>query len=251
MRAPIPSLVLVSTVALTAATFPTLAAGSSVPVRRLEIVDRSIEHHGGDLYRSSETKLQVCSKSGCYDVRARLVDGLFSFEVSGRVHETERRVWWSNDDLRLAVDGEPATFEAEMAQDLRDWVMARVYFCFLPFRLNDPDVLKEDLGRVSWNGRELDKVKITFEPGSSTSSRDQYVYWLDPETGRVEQFAYSFQGNPGGLRFRRAMNHRRVEGILFFDQQNLGVEGQGLTVDEITPDFVAQRMRPISVIPLR
>ncbi len=220
------------------------------PAERLEIVDRAIEYHGGELYQNSETELDVCSKSGCFHVRARLDGGRFAFEVRGQTRDGERRVEWSQDDLRLFVDGEETSFAPEAAQGLRDWVNARVYFCFLPFRLNDPSVYKEDLGLESWNDRDLHKVKVTFAPGSSTDANDEYLYWLDPETGRVEQFAYSFHGRPGGLRFRRAVSHRRVGGLLFFDQENLGVEGKKLSVDQITPEFVAKRMREISVVTL-
>ena len=64
----------------------------------------------------------------------------------------------------------------------------------------------------------------------------------------MEQLAYSFQGDPGGLRFRRAFNYRRVGGILFFDQQNLGAEGDGLRVALIDPQFVSGRMREVSTV---
>jgi hypothetical protein len=53
------------------------------------------------------------------------------------------------------------------------------------------------------------------------------------------------------LRFRRATDHRRVGGILFFDQENLGAEGEGLRVDQIDPAFVAERMRHVSTIRLK
>lgn len=220
------------------------------PVTRLPIVDRAIEHHGGEVYRSSETELNVCSKSGCFHVRARIDGDLAEYEVRGKVRGREHRVLWSGDELALSIDGEPSAIEPDDEQAWRDWVMARVYFCFLPYRLNDPGVYKQDLGLETWDGRELRKVKVTFEPGSSTDAQDQYLYWLDPESGRIEQFAYSFQGRPGGLRFRRGMNYRRIGGILFFDQENLGVEGKKLTVDQITPSFVEKRMRPVSVVKL-
>ena len=40
------------------------------------------------------------------------------------------------------------------------------------------------------------------------------------------------------MRFRRAFNYRRVGGILFFDQENWGIDGPGLGVDQIDPEFV-------------
>ncbi len=92
---------------------------------------------------------------------------------------------------------------------------------------------------------------MTFVQGSSTDADDEYLYWFDPETGRLEQFAYSFAGRPGGLRFRRLENYRRVGGILFCDQLNLGIEGPDLEVDQIAPEFVRDRMREVSRVELR
>lgn len=229
-----------------AAGVPATAQGSSVD--RLPIVDRAIEFHGGEIYRSSETELDVCSRSGCFHVRA-LIDGdTAEYEVRGTVRGKERRVLWSGEEIKGWEDGEEAAIEPGSEQRWKDWVMARVYFPFLPYRLNDPSVYKEDLGFETWDGRKLHKVKVTFEPGSSTDASDEYLYWFDPETGRVEQFAYSFQGRPGGLRLRRPRDYRRVGGLLFFDQQNLGVEGEGLSVDQITPAFVDEKMREVSVV---
>ena len=216
---------------------------------RLEIVDRAIEYHGGTRYESSDTSLRMCSKSGCYEIRARVNDGQFLYDVTAIDRSKERRVVWTNDSLDLRVDGMPSAVEADRVQTLRDWAMARIYFCFLPFRLNDESVLKQDLGLEVWNGRDLHKVKVTFQAGSSSDADDEYLYWFEPLSGRLEQFAYSFSGDPGGLRFRRATRFRRVGDILFFDQENMGVDGDGFTVDQIDPSFVS-KMKRISTVEL-
>lgn len=227
-----------------------LAAGAAAePVERLAIVDRAIAFHGGDLYRSSTTELDVCSKSGCFHVRARVDGGRYDYVVSGTSGRTELKVRSTNDGVEAWRDGRPVEI-ADDGQSYRDFAMARIYFCFLPYRLNDPSVFKEDLGIVDWNGRKLHKVKVTFTPGSSTDAGDQYLYWLDPDSGRVEQFAYSYHTGEAGLRFRRAIDHRRVGGILFFDQENFGVEGDGLSVDRIDPSYVEKSMRHVSTVRL-
>lgn len=223
---------------------------AELEVEHLPIVDKAIEFHGGETFRSSETELDMCSKSGCFHIRARRDGGKFELEVAGRAGQSHRRVKWSNDELEVWQDHQSIDIELSKRQSYVDWVSARTYFPFLPFGLNDPGVYKSDLGLERWAGQDLHKLKITFEPGSSTDASDEYMYWLDPQTGRVEQFAYSFEGNPGGLRFRRAENHRRVGGLLFFDQENLGAAGNELRVDQITPEFVEKRMRPISKVEL-
>lgn len=236
-----------------AADGPTTAPATEAPsrgVERLEIVDRAIEHHGGALYRHSATSLGVCSKSGCFDLWVKVDGDRTEYEVTGKVRAGERRVRATPERVEHWIDGEMVPVEPGGEQVLRDWAMARIYFPFLPYRLNDPSVFKQALGSETWDGRALDKVKVTFAAGSSTDADDQYMYWFDPETGRVEMLAYSFHTGDGGLRFRRATNHRRVGGILFFDQENLGADGPGLSVDQIDPAFVAERMRPISTVRL-
>ena len=208
-------------------------------VDQLGIVDRSIAFHGGQVYRHSRSSLQLCSKSGCYRVVAKIDGGIFAIEAAGQVREHHRRVRITNDLVEYWQDGIAMEMAADRARSLRNWVMARAYFVFLPFRLDDDSVIQQDLGLEVWNGRPLQKVKISFVAGSSSGADDEFLYWFDPETARLEQFAYSFSGDPGGLRFRRAFNYRRVGGILFFDQENRGVEGNGLNVDGIRPDSVA------------
>ena len=161
-----------------------------------------------------------------------------------------REVQVTNDRVRHWQDGSEIDVSPEAEVALRDWTMAKVYFSFLPYRLDDESAIQEDVGLESWSGRELRKVKVTFVPGSSTDAGDEFLYWFDPASGRLEQFAYSFVGSPGGLRFRKLYHYRRVGGLLFFDQENWGAAGDELTVEQISPDLVAA-MERISTIELR
>ncbi len=226
-----------------------LPYASVQPTARVPIVERSISYHGGERYEHSQTDLRMCSKSGCYDVQARVEGGLYRYDVTGTVSGRTRRVQSSNDHVEMWVDGKATPIPSDRVSAVRDWAMARVYFCFLPFRLDDPSVHQEDLGLESWRGRALHKVKVTFAAGSSTDAEDEYLYWFDPETGRLEQLAYSFAGRPGGLRFRRATNYRRIGDILFFDQLNFGIEGDHYSVDQIDPTFI-QQMDHVSTVEL-
>jgi hypothetical protein len=176
--------------------------------------------------------------------------GRFDYVVTGRIRGVERKVRATNESVELWEDGSPVVVPVDQETRLRDWAVARIYFCFLPFRLNDDSVFKQDLGLETWEGRPLHKVKVTFSPGSSTDAEDEYMYWFDPQSGRVEQFAYSFTGNPGGLRFRRPFNYRRVGGVLFFDQENLGLEATDLSVDDLDPEMV-ETMREVSTVQLK
>lgn len=216
-----------------------VAARAPEKARRLDIVDRAIAHHGGDAYLHSLTTLKQCSQSGCSDVEVHMDGEVFSYDVSGPSRDGTLRVLSGNIDLEAWRDGQAMDVPRDDRQSYRDWAMARVYFPFLPFRLNDPSVWKEDLGVEDWGGRSLHKVRVSFDEGSSTDADDVYLYWFDAETAELVQFAYSYSGNPGGLRFRTLENPRRLGGMLFKDQNNFGVEGPELTVDRLTPESTA------------
>jgi hypothetical protein len=239
---------LLATVVLGAA--PSAATGPGEPAA--DLVARSIALHGGDVYTSSRTTLSLCSKSGCSRLEVERDEGLYEYCATAKVTGGERRVCMSNDRVEASLDGVPVVgVDGVEEAALRDWVMERVYFVFLPSRLDDPSVLLEDLGEEGWDGRVLRKVKVTFEPETSTDADDEFLYWFDPETARLEQFVYSYASNGGGIRFRKLTNYRRVGGILFFDQENFGVDGAGLAVDRVTPDYVERAMRHVSTVELR
>jgi hypothetical protein len=235
-------------VAGAAAEEPTGAATSVTP-QMPPIVARSIDFHGGEALRRSQVALTLRSKSGEYRITAWNDGATFDYVVTEPAAEGGRRVRFTNaggdNEISEWRDGRRVELDAEAAARAERFVSARVYFPFLPFRLADPGVHFEDQGLERWGDLELHEVKVTFRPGSSAGAEDEYVYWFDPETGRMEQFAYSFAG---GLRLRRALSFERHGGILLSDQENLGIDERGLSVDAVTPDFVAARMEPVSVV---
>lgn len=238
--------------------FAAIAASSEQWVERLPIVDRAIEHHGGAAYTASEVALRLCSANGCFDLDVAADGGLYTHTVTRE--DGSLRVRASNDKVELWENGVEKPVPSEDDARRRRFVSARVYFPFLPYRLNDPGVQKLDLGIVDWEGRKLHQVRIRFGDGAATpadgaapggeakQTSDEYMYWFDPDSGEVVYFAYDFVGDPSGIRFRRMINPRRIGAILFFDQENLGADGDGYDVGAIDPHFVAEKLKPISVV---
>jgi hypothetical protein len=229
------------------------APGSVAAAERTPaIVARAIEHHGGALFEATESSFEIVSKSGAFRVEVRRDGGLYRHAVEADTPEGRRRVEVTNDAVTVTVGGQPRPVPAGEERRWRDHVAARVWFPYLPYGLENEGVYSHDLGLEEWPAdggpRRLHKVKVTFEPGSSSDADDEYLFWFDPETGRLEQLAYSFDG---GLRFRRAKNYRWVGGLLFADHENLGIDEEGRRVDEVRPELVEKEMKPISTIELR
>jgi hypothetical protein len=227
------------------------ARGEQSPAPRPPaIVERAIAHHGGALYEGTRSRFRLCSRGGCFEVEAARDGDLFEYIVAGASGGTERRVRWTNESVERWDDGLPVPLDENGARRAKDFVMARVYFAYLPFRLLDPGVQWEDQGIETWEGQALHRVRVTFAPGTGTHDQDEYLYWFEPETGKLAQFAYRFTTGAGGLRFRTAHDYRRVGGILFYDQENFGVDGRDWALEGLTPDKVRGTMRHISTVTL-
>jgi hypothetical protein len=240
---------------LAAALTPLLLVAPLVAAQppRSPLIERAVAFHGGELYERSETTMTLVSANGSFDLRVRRAGGLFEIAVDGRMEDgTPRRALLTNDSVREWRGGEELRLDGEGAARARRFVQARVWFPFLPYGLLGEAVRHQEQGLERWGERTLQRVKVTFAAAPGEKPADEYAFWLDPDSGRVEQYAYAYdQGTPAaGLRFRQARNHRRVGGLLFFDVENLGVDGRpGLTVDLVNPDFV-KGLEPISAVTL-
>ena len=225
---------------------PTAPQGTS---DRLEIVDRAIEHHGGELFESSRVRLTVASRSGSFDVDSTTDGDRFEYVIRASAGDDQREYRRDNAALEVTEGGEPMEMDETEHVRAESYVNQRMYFLFLPYKLNDPGTYKEDQGLEEWNGRQLHRVRVTFEPGSSAGADSAYVYWFDPETARLEQFAYDYSKGTG-LRFRILRNYRRIGGLLFYDADNYGLNtlDGGLTVDDITPTYVEEELPLVSRI---
>ncbi|MCY3971373.1 MAG: hypothetical protein OXG74_15680 [Acidobacteria bacterium] len=216
---------------------------------RLDIVDRAIEFHGGALFEQSQVRLTVASRSGSFDVDSMADGDRFEQRIRASNGSDEREYRRDNTALEVTEGGQPMEMdEAERAR-AESYVNQRMYFLFLPYKLNDPGTYKEDEGLEEWNGRQLHRVRVTFEPGTSDGADSAYVYWFDPETARLEQFAYDYSEGTG-LRFRVLTNYRRIGGLLFYDAVNYGLNTRdgGLTVDDINPAYVEEELPLVSQI---
>ncbi len=255
LRTPAPAVAAISILAACAVPAPDPEPRPAPPPgtsERLEIVDRAIEHHGGELFEQSRVRLTVASRSGSYDVDS-MVDG-DRFEQRIRASDDNDDLEYRRDNMMLEVtrDGQPMEMDETEHARAESHVNQRMYFLFLPYKLNDPGVYKEDQGLEEWNGRQLHRVRVTFEPGASAGADSAYVYWFDPDTARLEQFAYDYSEGTG-LRFRILRNYRRVGGLLFHDADNHGrnTPDGGLTVDDIDPVYVEEKLPLVSRIELR
>lgn len=95
------------------------------------------------------------------------------------------------------------------------------YFTQLPLRLKDEAVNLENFGIENIGDKSYHKIEVKFSKnGGGVDFQDIYVYWFDTEDFSMDYLAYSFLVNDGGLRFRKAINRRVIDGVVFQDYEN-------------------------------
>ncbi len=64
------------------------------------------------------------------------------------------------------------------------------YFFGMPFVFADPGAVHEFLGRKSFQGREYDAVRVTFQKGTGDTPDDFYLLNIDLGSGRLKLASY-------------------------------------------------------------
>lgn len=182
------------------------------------IVDRAIEAHGG-----ADGLDGTVVDFDFRDRHFRLIHdgGLFRYERTFPDSSVAILDALTNEGVSREIDGRRLVLSDEMRRSVTSGVNSVAYFALLPFKLNDPAVQKRYLGADSLNGEPYHQVEITFrEEGGGRAYRDRFVYWFHQERHTMDYFAYDFEEDGGGTRFREAVNPRVVGGLLFADHLN-------------------------------
>ena len=183
-----------------------------------QIVDKSIEVSGGELYKTSDISFE-------FRDRKYILERIDGKKILKRIRK--------NDTLDLVdvktkqgferyVDGKLAQIPDSLANSYANSVNSVHYFAYLPFGLNDQAVIKEYLDEVVIKDKKYYKIKVTFsQENGGDDFDDVYIYWFNTKSYKPDYLAYEFHVNDGGLRFREAFNERTVNGIRFVDYLNL------------------------------
>jgi hypothetical protein len=108
------------------------------------------------------------------------------------------------------------------------------YFTQLPLRLEDAAVRPSYLGEEEINAKAYHKLKVKFtENEGGEDFEDAYIYWFDTSDFSMDFLAYSFLVNGGGLRFRKAINQRTIDGVVFQDYENYKPKGTSQKLEDL------------------
>ncbi|MCG9973264.1 DUF6503 family protein [Christiangramia crocea] len=211
-----------------------------------EIVDKAIENAGGERYKSAEIdfvfrKRKYSSKreGGRFQLERIMTDS-----SGNKIHDV-----LDNEGLERYVNDSAVQLADTLKTQISNSVNSVHYFVHLPFGLNAPAANKKLIGKDSIDGREYYEVKVTFsQNGGGTDHEDEYLYWIDTQTYKVDYLAYNFETNDGGIRFRKAYNPRIIKGIRFVDYQNYKYDDLSTPLSQLDSLYEARELELLSLI---
>ena len=192
-------------------------SGCEQPSEAQRIVDSAIEEHGGDRYKEAKISFDFRDRHYTYERDGGLYTYTREFtDSTGSVKDV-----LNNDGFHRLINGNTAELTDERKNAFSSSVNSVIYFALLPYGLNDPAVKKEYIGQTAIEGKDYHLIRVSFaEEGGGEDFNDEFLYWINTQTNTVDYLAYSYNTDEKGVRFRKAMNPRKLGGILFQDYVN-------------------------------
>ena len=211
-----------------------------------QIIDKSIENAGGNLYTCSNIDFIFRDRlySLQYDNSKKVLKRKFETDTS-TVTDIRR-----NSGFVRMIGDQIVQVADTMARKYANSINSVHYFAYLPYGLNDPAVNKKLLDERSVKGQDYYTIQITFDQeGGGDDFDDVYIYWINKKTFKPDYLAYEFHVDGGGMRFREAYNERFVEGIRFVDYSNYKPIN-GVSLYDLDQLYAANKLELLSKIEL-
>ena len=209
-----------------------------------EIVTAAIEQSGGDKYENM--KLAFDFRDRTYEGYHN--DGLFEYVRVTPDSLGEIRDVLNNEGYYRTINGDRVELIDSMAGKYQRSVNSVFYFALLPDGLMDPAVRREHMGMKEINGKNYHKIRVTFgEEGGGDDFQDVFIYWFEEQSLSMDYMAYLYFTDGGGMRFREAINPRRVNGVLFQDYYNFK-PSEEMPLDSIDDVYMAGELELLSEI---
>ena len=223
-------------------TYLFLASCSDNPAQRA--VDQVIATHGGSAYESFHLEFDFRERH----YTAARNQGLFTYtreftDSTGRIKDV-----LDNDGFRRFRNGALVDIPEERKQAFSRSVNSVIYFALLPFGLNDNPVNKEMVEETTIRGEPYNVVRVTFDERGGEDHQDVFLYWFHKDKHTMDYFAYSYETDGGGIRFREAINPRVKGGIRWQDYINYKPEDESVPLDSLQNMFDSGRLEKLSEI---
>lgn len=207
-----------------------------------EIVDKSIEAHGGTKYEKFAAEFDFRK----FHIKLMQNEGKFQYERISK-DSANNEIWdiINNEGFLRIINGNQVTLSEKDITKYTNAVNSVAYFVLLPYKLKDKAVNLEYLGETELDKQKYDKVKVWFsKEGGGNDFEDVYCYWFNQKTHLVDYLAYT----NGGPRFRRVKKRQTVGGIVFQDYENFAITDTTIQAYDYDKAFIAGKDSLLSLI---
>lgn len=213
-----------------------------------KIISKAIQSSGGELYENCFIKFDF------REIEYTILRNNGEFAYTRTLTQEGKSILDSltNDGFTRSIGNEQINISDSLKSNYQNALNSVIYFSLLPFGLEDKAVISEYLGQKEIEGKLNEKVKISFRKADGGADHeDTFIYWLDAESFQINYMAYQFHVDGGGFRFRKAVNPRRVNGILFLDYENyLPKENVDATLNDLDDLYLSGQLKILSQIDL-
>lgn len=212
------------------------------------IVDKAIKAHGGKLYERLELSFEFRDKK----YQAKIDGNQFVYERLVKDSTGNIRDIYTYKNIKRLVNDTPYPLSEKEIKNFSQSINSVLYFALLPYKLNDPAVIKQYMGEVEIKGSRYHKVYVTFKKeGGGTDHQDEFIYWFNTKNYKMDYLAYNFHVNGGGTRFRVAYNTRIINGITFQDYLNYAGDKEPKPIHDMDQRFLKGDLKLLSKIELK
>jgi hypothetical protein len=181
------------------------------------IVDRTIEAHGGKLYDNADYSFVFRG------TKYRFQNNETTYAYSSEIQKGDSLIKnvMTPDKFERSINSNLQALNKEKTSQYSEALNSVIYFAMLPYKLQDTSVNRKFIEETTIKDKQYDVVGVTFgQDGGGRDFDDEFHYWINKQTHKIDYIAYNYRTNNGGVRFRTAFNTRVIDGITFQDYIN-------------------------------
>jgi len=210
------------------------------------LVNNAIQSHG--LHELSNKSITFDFRDISYSMYRTDQNYIYTRAFTDSLGNVIDSVFNSNRIIRHINDS-LVNLNEEWSNKYLNSVNSVLYFFQVPFILKDPAAKKLLLDQVNIEGQPYYSLKITFsEENGGEDYEDEYRYWIHTDNYTVDFFAYNYQTEGGGTRFRKALNRREINSLTFQDYINFKPETKFPPLDSLPLYYENGKLEEVSRI---
>ncbi|WP_055434612.1 DUF6503 family protein [Lacinutrix algicola] len=223
----------------------TISASKKIELSKSQkIINEAITAHGGDLYNTAQYSFGF--RNNIYQFKN--AGSHYEYTKSSNKDNTVIFDVLKNGNFSRTVNGEAVKLSEKEIVSGTGAINSVIYFATLPYKLNDQAVNFKHIESTVIKNKDYHVIEVTFnKAGGGEDHDDEYYYWINKDTNKIDYLAYNYKVNKGGVRFRSAYNVRVVDGITFQDYINYKAD-VGTPLKDLPMLYEAEKLKELSTI---